>query len=79
MNKNRYKERLTLMERMERNRRVKEKRRMAKRGYETIEERKHREKRERFFNRSYDIVSTIEAIFEVILMIGRGIINFFDI
>ncbi|CDM69978.1 putative membrane protein [Clostridium bornimense] len=78
MNKNRYKERLTLLERIERHRRSKEKKRMDKIGYETIEERKRREKRERFFDRSYDIVSTIEAIFEIILMIGRGIINFFD-
>lgn len=75
---NKYKERLTLIERMERNRKVKEEIRMAKIGYETIEERRRREKREWFFNRLYDIGSTIKLIFDVTLMIAKGVIKFFD-
>lgn len=78
MSNNKYKERLTLMETIAKERNIKEEIRRAKRGYETIEERRRREKREWFFNRLYDIGSTIKLIFDVTLMIAKGVIKFFD-
>lgn len=68
-----YKNRLTLMELIS-----KRKGRRAKIEYETIEERRRREKKERFFNRVDDIISIIELIFQTIYMVVIGIIKLFD-